>query len=278
VEVASSVLFWFAFALYVGATVLYAYQFILKHSKVVWWARLLTGAGFLCHTASIGVASVAAGRTVFTGKNQLILASWALVLLYFVLEHLLKIRVYGTFLIPVGIVLMAISVLMRSSGGHTPEQELLISTAGIAFHVLLVVFANAGFAFGAVSSALYLYQNNQLKQHKSNRVSRRLPSLATLQTVARRSVLLAFPVYTSGLMLGVIRATQTDVGGWWADPRVMMSGFVWGTYVIYLVTLYRNSVSSRTSAWISVVGLVFVAVLAVLARTVGAGFHVFGVP
>ncbi|MCL2503807.1 MAG: cytochrome c biogenesis protein [Coriobacteriia bacterium] len=277
-EVASSVLFWFAFALYVGATVLYAYQFILKHSKVVWWARLLTGAGFLCHTASIGVASVAAGRTVFTGKNQLILASWALVLLYFVLEHLLKIRVYGTFLIPVGIVLMAISVLMRSSGGHTPEQELLISTAGIAFHVLLVVFANAGFAFGAVSSALYLYQNNQLKQHKSNRVSRRLPSLATLQTVARRSVLLAFPVYTSGLMLGVIRATQTDVGGWWADPRVMMSGFVWGTYVIYLVTLYRNSVSSRTSAWISVVGLVFVAVLAVLARTVGAGFHVFGVP
>ena len=55
---------------------------------------------------------------------------------------------------------------------------------------------------------------------------RRLPSLATLQTVGRRSIALAFPVYTAGLLLGIIRAVQVDVSGWWLDPRIMMAGVV----------------------------------------------------
>ena len=33
-EQISAILFWFALALYIGATVLYAYQFVLKRSKV----------------------------------------------------------------------------------------------------------------------------------------------------------------------------------------------------------------------------------------------------
>jgi len=280
VHEASLVLFWFSFALYVAATVLYAYQFILRRPKVAWWARFLTGAGFICQTLSIGANSIASDGTLLTGENQLILASWALVLLYFVMEHLLKIRSYGAFLVPVAVLLMIAAQLVGGpSAGYnlTPEQLELIDGWGIGFHVALIVFANAGFAFGAISSGLYLYQNNQLKTHRSNRVSRRLPSLATLQSVARRSIALAFPVYTAGLTLGVIRAIQTDVGGWWADPRVMMAGLVWVTYGAYLVIVYRRDVSIRTSSWVALVGFVFVIILAVLARTVEAGFHVFGV-
>lgn len=277
---ASLVLFWFAFAFYIAATVLYAYQFILRHSKVGWWARFCVGAGFLLHTASIGAASMATDGTLFTGENQLILASWALVLLYFVMEHVLRIRTYGAFLIPVAVVVMTVAqIIGGASAGYdlTAEQLELVSGYGIAFHVALVVFANAGFAFSAVSSGLYLYQNNQLKRHKTNKLSRRLPALATLHNVARRSVTFAFPIYSAGLTLGVLRAVQTDVNGWWADPRVMMTGVVWVTYAVYLVMVYRHDVSSRLAAKVSLLGFFFVAVLAVLARTVEAGFHVFGV-
>lgn len=277
-ELASSVLYWISFALLVGATVLYAYQFVLKRSQVVLWARILTGAGFLALTGSIGLASSAAGRTLYTGRNQLVLAAWALVLLYFILEQFLRIRIYGAFLVPVAVLLLTISVLLRGSGASvTAEQEFLMSSAGIALHVLLVILGNVGFLFSAVSSALYLYQSRQLRLHISNRVSRRLPSLATLQSVARRAVSFAFPVYTAGISLGIIRAIQTDVGGWWADPRVMASGIVWITYVIYLVTVYRDDVSSRTGAWISIVGMILVVIVAILARTVSVGFHIFGV-
>ncbi len=279
-EQASLVLFWFALCLYVGATVLYAYQFVLRRGKVSWWARFLTGAGFICQTLSIGANSMVHGTTVFTGENQLILAAWALVLLYFVMEHVLRIRAYGAFLVPIAVVVLIVAQLTGNAAttySLTDEQFRQIQGYGIAFHVALIVFANAGFAFGSVSNALYLYQSTQLKNRKSSKLSRRLPSLATLQQVAHRAISFAYPIYTAGLTLGVIRAIQTDVSGWWQDPRVMVSGLVWITYGAYLMAVYRHNVSSRFSAWLSIAGFVFVVVVAILARTVPVGFHVFGV-
>ena len=94
--------------------------------------------------------------------------------------------------------------------------------------------------------------------------------------VARRSIALAFPVYTAGLLLGVLRAVEQDVSGWWQDPRVMMAGIVWATFGAYLWLTYRHEVSGKTSAWIAIVGFVLVVILAILARTLPVGFHVFG--
>jgi ABC-type transport system involved in cytochrome c biogenesis permease subunit len=279
VEQASVVLFWFALALYIAATVLYAYQFVLKRSSVGWWARFFTGAGFICQTLSIGAHSIATGGTQLNGPNQLMLASWALVLLYFIMEHLIKIKIYGTFLIPVAVVFMAASEVIGGLAGPTEltaTQQTQLASGRVAFHVALIVFANAGFAFGAVSAALYLWQEGQLKKHRSSIVTRRLPSLATLQTVARRSISFAFPVYTAGLLMGIIRAIEQRVPAWWFDPRIMMSGLVWLIFGVYLVLVYRQNVSTRTSSWVAVVGFVFVVILAIIARTFQGGFHVFG--
>lgn len=278
-EQGSVVLFWFALALYIGATVLYAYQFVLKRPSVGWWARFLTGAGFICQTLSIGATSMATGGTQLNGANQLMLASWALVLLYFVMEHLIKIKIYGTFLIPVAVVFMVAAELIGGFAGATEltaAQQAQLASWRVAFHVALIVFANAGFAFGAVSAALYLWQEGQLKKHRSNIVTRRLPSLATLQMVARRSISFAFPVYTAGLLMGILRAVEEDVSSWWYDPRIMMSGIVWLTFGFYLTLVYRHNASTRTTSWVAVFGFVLVVILAIIARTVQGGFHVFG--
>jgi ABC-type transport system involved in cytochrome c biogenesis permease subunit len=270
----STVTFWFAFALYVGATVLYGYQFILRRHRVGWWARFLTGAGFILQTISIGVHSTTSHGTLLDGPNQLVLASWALVLLYFTMEHVLRIRSYGAFLIPVAVAGLAASQLFAGGQGLKPGDTLYGSFVG--FHVFMIVFANAGFVFGAVSAGLYLYQDTQLRNHKANRFSRKLPSLSVLQLVARRSIALAFPVYCAGLSLGVVKAIQFDVNGWWSDPRIMMSGLVLVTFATYLVLTYRREASSRFVAWVSIAGMVFVIGLAVIARTLPVGFHVFG--
>lgn len=279
-EQASVVLFWFAFVLYVGATVLYAYQFLLKRQRIGWWARFLTGAGFIAQTASIGLHSIANDGTPLTGTNQLILVSWALVLMYFILEHLIRIKVYGAFLVPVAVLLMAIAELFGTPADEsavlTAEQAMQLDSFGVALHVALIIFANVGFAFAAVSAALYLYQQGQLKRHHTSKVSRRLPSLATLKSITRRSVALAYPIYTAGLSLGIIRAIQVDVTGWWQDPRIMLSGVVWAIFGAFLVMVYRHDVSSRTAAWTAIGGFVAVVFLAILARTVPSGFHIFG--
>jgi ABC-type transport system involved in cytochrome c biogenesis permease subunit len=276
---ASAVLFGFSLALYIAATVLYSYQFVLRRSQVGWWARFLTGAGFICQTLSIGARSMATHGTALTGANQLMLASWALVLLYFIMEHIIKIKIYGTFLIPVAVVFMGASQILGGllqPADLTTAQQMQLASWRVAFHVALIVFANAGFAFGAVSSGVYLFQEGKLKSHKSNIVTRRLPSLATLQSIARRAVAFSFPVYSAGLLLGILRAAELSIPNWWFDPRIMLSGMIWLVFGAYLVLVYRQNVSNRTSSWVALFGFVLVVIVAIIARTVPVGFHVFG--
>jgi ABC-type transport system involved in cytochrome c biogenesis permease subunit len=279
VSQASVVLFWFALALYIAATVLYTYQFVVKRASVGWWARFLTGAGFICQTLSIGAHSMSTGGTVMTGANQLMLASWALVLLYFVMEHIIRIKVYGAFLIPVAVVLMAAAQIL---GGLFPSAVLTqvqtdqLDSWRVAFHVALIVFANAGFAVGAVSAGIYLFQEGKFKSHTSNVVTRRLPSLATLTMISRRAISFSFPVYTAGLLLGILRAIELSVAQRWLDPRIVVSGLIWLVFGAYLVLVYRQNVTNRTASWVAVCGFVLVVIVAILARTVPVGFHVFG--
>lgn len=275
----SVVLFWFSLALYIAATVLYAYQFVLKRPKIGWLARYHTGAGFICQTLSIGANSIATNGTQLTGPNQLMLASWALVLLYFVMEHFIKIKIYGAFLVPVAVLFMGAAQIM--GGFATPAQltevqAMQLDSWRVTFHVALIVFANAGFAVGAVSSGIYLFQEGKLKSRTSNIITRRLPSLSTLHMIARRAIAFALPVYTAGLLLGILRAVETGVEQWWFDPRIMLSGLVWLVFATYLVLVYRQNASNRTSSWVAVFGFGLVLIVAVVARMVPMGFHVFG--
>ena len=267
------ILFWFTIVAYVAATVLYAYFFLSKRASYSWYATFLTGAGFLCHTASIGMRSTAEQGTRLDGPNTLILSAWALVMLYFVMEHLIKVKVYGTLLVPLSVILMTVSQLIAGSGAATSP---LIENWKIGIHVALIVFANAGFFIAAAAAVTYLIQESQLKRHKTSVIFKRLPALSKIDIIARRSVAFAYPAYTGGLLLGVLRAIETDPPGWWADPRVVLAGIVWLAFGAYLVLHYTQRASARTTAWIAIAGTSVVTFVAIVARTVPAGFHIFG--
>ncbi len=267
------ILFWFATVLYVAATVLYFYFFLSKRAAYSWYATFFTGAGFLCHTASVGLRSSAEGGTALNGPNTLILLAWALVFVYFVMEHLVKVKVYGAALVPVSVALMVVSQLLTVKVGAASP---LVENWKIGIHVALIVFANAGFFVAGAGAFAYLVQEYQLKRHRTSVLFKRLPSLANIDLLTRRAVAFAFPAYSSGLLLGVFRAIETDPPGWFADPRVMLAGLVWGVFGTYIVLHYTQRASARATAWLALVGVLLVAVLAIVARTVPAGFHVFG--
>ncbi len=272
--------FWFAMSLYMVATVLYAYHLVAKRAVFSWYATFATGAGFLAHTAAIGFHWAASGEVPLAGAfNSLSLAAWVLVLIYFVVEHLVRLKLYGIVLVPLAFVAMAIAqISLRTAAGvELPDEALAqLDSWRVAMHVAFIMAANAGFAVGAVASALYLLLGSQLKRHKTSAFVRRLPSLTQTQDLARRAIMLAFPVYTAGILLGIIRAIEFDLDYWWFDVRVMMSGVVWAIFGLYLLLHYRRGASGRALSWLALVGLVAVIVLAVFARTLPAGFHIFG--
>jgi ABC-type transport system involved in cytochrome c biogenesis permease subunit len=80
------------------------------------------------------------------------------------------------------------------------------------------------------------------------------------------------------MLLGIHPAVETDVAGWWADPRVMLSGGVWLVFAIYLYLQFGRGMGARTAARLGLVGAVLVLALFILARTVPVGFHVFAIP
>ncbi len=271
---------WLSLAAFAGATVLYAYYFLSKRATFSWYASFLTGLGFLCLTASIGLHSSAVEGSRLVGPYSVVLAAWALVLVYFIVEHLIKLKVYGTVLVPAALLALIVAQLMGAGApvGHLAPGELaLLENWRVAVHVVLIVFGNAGFLIGATASAAYLGLEAQLKSHRTSTLFKRLPSLAQTDSIARRAIAFAFPVYTGGLLLGVLYAVETDQAGWWADPRVMMAGVVWVVFASYLYLQYGRGVSGKTAARVALVGAVLVIALAIIARTLPMGFHIFAV-
>lgn len=278
-EQAALVNFWFAMSLYMFATVLYAYHFVTKRPVFSWYATFATGAGFLAHTASIGLHWGATQEVPITGAfNSLSLTAWALILIYFVVEHLVKLKLYGAVLLPVAFVAMAVAqISLRSTGVELTADALAqLDSSRVTIHVAMIMVANAGFAVAAAASAVYLVQGSLLKRHKSSGLMKRLPSLTQTQQLARRAIMAAYPLYTAGMLLGVIRAIEFRLEAWWFDPRVMLSGVVWAIFGAYLVLHYMQGASGRVLARIAIVGLVTVVVLGVFARTLPTGFHIFG--
>jgi ABC-type transport system involved in cytochrome c biogenesis permease subunit len=269
------VTFWFATLLYAAATVLYGYYFVDKRRRLAWYATFATGAGFLMHTASIGLRWAQKGSFPFEGPfESLLIAAWALILIYFAVEHLFNVKVLGTLAVPAALVAMVIAQLnFDVPVGETAD---VLDSWRVGIHVVVINLANAGFAIGAGASVLYLVQEAQLKSHRTNVFFRRLPSLATTDRLSRQAIAWGFPAYTAGILLGTIRAAEFDLAGWYLDPRVMLAFTVWVIFGAYLYLRASSRIGGRVAAWLALVGLVAVVALAIVARTVPSGFHIFG--
>lgn len=268
-------------ALYLGATVLYVYFFLNKNRQLSWYATFLTGAGFIMQTISIVARWISTGQFPISGTfNSLLLASWGIVLVYFVVEHLIKIKTFGPLLVPIAFVLMAIAQLTGSQ--YMPHSGEVLDNWRVWFHVILIMLANAGFAIAAAAAGLYLLQERQIKRHKTNIVFRRLPSLAQADRLEKVAIEWAYPAYTAGIFLGILRAISLapedpSLAGWYLDPRVMLAGIIWVVYGVYLILRFRGNLSARQAAWLTIAGFIVVVITAVVARTVASGFHIFGV-
>lgn len=277
-EQAATILFWLAFLSVLGASVVFAYELLLKRNIRV-QPQWITIVGFVALMASIGFNSVVNQGTSFSGANILVLASWGLLIIYFIFEYLTRLKNFGVLMVPIATFLLGWAQLVGARSSIAPNIELLseqMDATGIVIHVTLIVFANVLFLVGSAASGLYLYQSRMLKKNASNLLSRRLPSLSNLETLASRAIIVALPIYFSAQMFGTLRAIAVDVDAWWLDVRVIVSGLVLFIFIAYLLLYSRNKSSGQVTAKIALAGGVVVLVLMVLARVYPYGFHLFG--
>ncbi len=101
----------------------------------------------------------------------------------------------------------------------------------------------------------------------------RLPSLATLDRIAYRTAIVAFPVYTFAVIAGALWAEVAWGRYWGWDPKETCAFVTWVIYAAYLHARSTAGWRGKRAAWISVVGFASIMFNLFFVNMVVSGLH-----
>ena len=249
----AELLFWPALLFYGEAAVGY-FGYVSRAGSpgraAIWGVRL----GWLAQTALLGVqAAREDGFPWTTWAGSLNLFVWLVVTAYLGVRR--PYRLLGLAVMPLAAVLL---VVARAGGGTGVGTRSHYSNLFLVLHVGLVLVAFAGLTLAAALSAFYLWQERRLKRRAVTILRRQAPSLATLDRLASRAVLLSVPALTLGLAVGLARLV-TD--GERVDAVVVATGVTWAVWSAYLVLRITRGLAGRRAAYVALAGFVLVIVV-----------------
>ena len=237
-----STLFTGAFALYVGALVVY---FAGLFARKDGWAKsglILAVLGFCGHTAALLLRTASSGHAPFTNMfESLSFLSWAVVLALIIFGRKSRVPRLGPYLmlIVVGLVALASSPLMPK--GATPLVPALQSY-WLWLHVSVTLLGEAFFSVAFVASLLYLAADTEEKKER-------------LDALAYRAVAVGFPLFTlGGLVFGMVWAYRAWGTYWSWDPKEVWSLITWFVFALYLHTRIVMGWKGKRSALIAIIG------------------------
>lgn len=176
--------------------------------------------------------------------------AWAIAAAYLIVGLLPQLRFLGAFVSPVLCGIGVFALMPALDPPHGPKPE--FSGALTSLHAATIMLAYGAFGLGAAAAGMFLTQQHDLKFHKLRAVLSLLPPIQRLDTITGRLVLAGLLLFTVGLAAG--RHLPRPAGaGYWTDPKVVWSIFMWLVYLMLLV-LRRLRVPSNRGFAVSIVG------------------------
>ena len=224
------------------------YSLVALSGRNNWVARITAPAvqlGMLFHFVSLAETLHNAGHLAPTNLHDLESLLAFLVMLGFSIVYLR----YRT-LSPGILVFPAVFLLtVPAALGQAPPQftSPLLRSSWIFLHIALILAGYAGLIFSFAASILYLVQERGLKRKSAGIISR-LPALDVIDQIGYRALLLGFPFMTLGLILGAGLAEAHFGARFFADPKVVLSLFMWAVYIVLLYTRWNAGWRGRRAA------------------------------
>jgi ABC-type transport system involved in cytochrome c biogenesis permease subunit len=273
-EQASVILVWLAYLLYAAAFAVFLLGFFTQRPWMNRAGIIVAAAGLVAQTLGLILRGVSAGHFPFVGiYESMVLVSWAIVLVWHVLESFTKLKAIGLYVMPVVLVLLTVALVKYNPPvglGPALRSDIVI----VHVSVMLVAIGCLYVAGGA--AIIYLIEEALLRRRKTGGVLGRLPSLASLDRLIYHATALGLPFLTMGMAAGVIRAETFKVPGWPTDPMVLLSAAAWAVYVALIAGRVRGEWSGRAVSWLAVAGLVLLLVIRFAAVPYLSGFHTYG--
>jgi cytochrome c-type biogenesis protein CcsB len=179
-------------------------------------------------------------------------------------------------------VLVPVLILLTVSGRwlYTNAAPVMpaLQSYWLPIHVSVVSLGSGVFLVAGVASILFLLKMSPLGRLDPAdgtlaRIVGRLPDAQTLDRIAYRTTIFAFPIFGFGVIFGAIWAEEAWGRYWGWDPKETVSFIAWVVYAAYLHARSTAGWRDRKAAWINVVGFVAMVFNLFFINLVTVGLH-----
>ncbi len=178
-------------------------------------------------------------------------------------------------------VLVPVLILLTVSGRwlYTNAAPVMpaLQSYWLPIHVSVVSIGSGVFLVAGVASILFLVKMSKLgapgAQGPVARIVQRLPDAQTLDRIAYRTTVFAFPVFGFGVIFGAIWAEEAWGRYWGWDPKETVSFIAWVIYAAYLHARSTAGWRDKKAAWINVAGFVAMVFNLFFINLVTVGLH-----
>ncbi|WP_026453631.1 c-type cytochrome biogenesis protein CcsB, partial [Saccharomonospora iraqiensis] len=229
--------------------------------------------GALLHLSALVLRGLATDRAPWGNMYEYIMAiclvtvvAWLVMLRRYPIRHL-----SAFMLLPVVILMFVGGTMLYAVAA--PVQPALQSY-WLVIHVAAAAISSGVFLVPGVASLLYLFRAaHERDPAKFARFGPRLPALDVLDRVAYRTTVLAFPIFTFGVLCGAVWAEAAWGRFWGWDPKETVAFIAWVVYAAYLHSRATAGWRGTRAAAINVVGFAVTVFNLFFVNLVTAGLH-----
>ncbi len=247
----AEILYKIALFLVLLSTIGFILYIIKQEKKFFKWSYIILFVGFIFHTLFLAHQYYTLGTApVISLKSTLSFFSWCIIGVYLVYQMRFGLMVLGSFVVPLALVLMIISIAIP---GMESTVSPMLKSAWLTVHVGFIFIGDAMFVITFAAAIMYLIQERHIKKKTRGSFYSRLPSLETLDSINHHSLMYGFPFLTLGMISGVIYA-QYALGSYWRwDPKEVWSLITWLSYAVLLHERLAVGWRGRRAALMSIV-------------------------
>jgi cytochrome c-type biogenesis protein CcsB len=239
---------------------------------------VVTTLGLLVHLFSVAARGFSVGRLPLGNMYEFTSVLCATVVaVYLVLKLRNQALTIAVF------VLIPVTILMYVAGTalHVPAAELqpALNSYWKWIHVTSVSISSGILMFSGIASTAFLLRSRADSREAGARsIWSRLPDVASLDRVAYRTAILAFPIYTFAVITGALWAEVAWGRYWNWDPKETCAFITWVIYAGYLHARSTAGWRGTRSAWISVIGLASIVFNLFVINFLVSGLHSYAGP
>jgi len=253
--------------IYLFASMVYVALFLFKAKKIGIIGTGLAILGFLTCTAGLAMRWIESYQMGFGHAplsnmyESLVFFTWALGLMYLIVEFIYKNRTLGTFAIPIAFGVIAFANFAGEISKDIKPLVPALQSNWLLAHVFTCFIGYAAFGIAAGIGVMYLVkaksEENRPKGKKGENVGGlmgSLPALRTIDDIIHKTIVFGFLWLSGGIITGAVWANSAWGTYWSWDPKETWSLITWFVYAIALHARFTKGWGGKRIAWIAIIG------------------------